>query len=70
VLGVKEITVENQDGRRIWWLDEVLEGIEVEYDLDAVRRVRQKVHRKTTGIKDGIHLLIFKVIEESNCPIM
>jgi hypothetical protein len=52
------------------WLDEILDGIEIEYDLDAVRKVRQKMHRKTTDIKDGVNILIGKVIEESNCPIM
>ena len=70
VMGIKEVSIENQDGRSVWWVEKVFEGLEFERDLDLVKKVGKKVYKKTSDINDGVHILIMKVMEESNCPIM
>lgn len=64
VMGIRNIDV--QLGVKVWWIDEILHGIEVEHDLDAVRKVRQKLGghlRQTNGISEGILQVVYGILD-------
>jgi hypothetical protein len=70
-MGFKDIIIENEEGRVVWWMDELLEGIEFEHDLDAVRKARSKISgEKTSDLNEALLRMISQALRQSNCPIM
>ncbi|KAJ3332501.1 hypothetical protein HDU91_003094 [Kappamyces sp. JEL0680] len=71
VLGIKELVIENSDGRTVWWVQELLQGIEFEHDLDAVHKLKSKLRGEKTGdLSEAIERMLFMSLKQSNCPIM
>jgi hypothetical protein len=54
ILGVKDIEIRNERNREVWWIKELLTNIEIEHDLDAVRKVKTKIGKKTGNFQSAL----------------
>ncbi|KAJ2992580.1 hypothetical protein HDV02_002988 [Globomyces sp. JEL0801] len=73
ILGVRDITYKTKDGHTIWWITEVLRGLEFEHDLDAVNKLKAiglRYNQTTDDISEAIPRMVLGIVKESNCPIM
>ncbi|KAJ3329781.1 hypothetical protein HDU76_007152 [Blyttiomyces sp. JEL0837] len=59
-------------GKRIKWVEEILEAVEVEHDLDAVRRIGGAVRGGVRDVKDGVLGMIAGVLAAggNRCKIL
>jgi hypothetical protein len=64
VIGMKNLSFENQDSKRVWWLDELFQGIELEHDLDAVRKVKARLDQKTTDFSEALVNMTLMVLTQ------
>ena len=58
VLQFKNIQMNNQP----WWIGSLLDGLELEYDVDAVKKVRSR--RKKVSLQEGIKKLVLAVLNQ------
>ncbi|KAJ3322671.1 hypothetical protein HDV06_002885 [Boothiomyces sp. JEL0866] len=70
ILGIKDITIENQNGKQVWWVTEIFNDLEFEHDLDAIRKLKSKLGESTSDLSVGLLTMVLGVAEQSNCPIM
>ncbi|KAI8896959.1 hypothetical protein BC833DRAFT_595596 [Globomyces pollinis-pini] len=73
ILVVRDITYKTKDGHTIWWITEVLRGLEFEHDLDAVNKLKAiglRYNQTTDDISEAIPRMVLGIVKESNCPIM
>ncbi|KAJ3215307.1 hypothetical protein HDU67_000584 [Dinochytrium kinnereticum] len=54
VLRVMNLQVEDEGGNKIAWVENVLEALDLEHDLDAVRRLGGAAKGAARDVKDGI----------------
>lgn len=54
ILGVKKIEILNENGRNVWWIDELLQDIEFEHDIDAVRKAKARIGEKTKNLQSAL----------------
>ncbi|KAJ3106891.1 hypothetical protein HDU97_005378 [Phlyctochytrium planicorne] len=54
ILRITNIKVENEDGRRVLWVDNVLESVVLEHDLDGVRRLGGAAKGAARDVKDTV----------------
>ncbi|KAJ3258046.1 hypothetical protein HK103_004039 [Boothiomyces macroporosus] len=70
ILGIKDISIENQHGKQVWWLTEIFDDLEFEHDLDAIRKLKSKLGESTSDLSVGLLTMVLGVAEQSNCPVM
>ena len=54
ILGVKDIKINNENDREVWWIKELLQGIEFEHDVEAVKKIKSRVGKKTRNLSSAI----------------
>jgi hypothetical protein len=64
VVGMKNLCFENQENDRIWWLDELFQGVELEHDLDAVRKVKARLDQKTSDFSEALINMTLMVLTQ------
>ncbi|KAH6586684.1 hypothetical protein BASA61_006480 [Batrachochytrium salamandrivorans] len=76
IVSLSDIQVDNEEGRSISWLDELLSVVELEHDLDAVRKLGSSArHASGKPLTEGFALLTAGILEAagtagSRCTIM
>ncbi|KAJ2999693.1 hypothetical protein HDV02_002166 [Globomyces sp. JEL0801] len=70
IIGIKKVTIENENNEQVQWLTDLLHGLEVEYDIDAIRLVSGKAIEKTHDLSDAMLQLTAGVIQAARCNIM
>jgi hypothetical protein len=53
VIGVHKFELYTSLGTRVEWLEEVLDNLELEKDLEAVKRLRSQAGKVAKNVKDG-----------------
>lgn len=53
VVGVHKFELYTKSGSRVIWLEEVLDTLNIEKDLEAVKRLRSKAGKVAKNVKDG-----------------
>lgn len=53
VVGVHNFELYTSSGSRVKWLEEVLDTLDIEKDLEAVKRLRSKAGKVAKNVKDG-----------------
>jgi hypothetical protein len=54
MVGLQKIQILDEKGKSLCWLDELLDGIEFEYDIDAVRTIGQCAFERTTDFNNAL----------------
>ncbi|KAJ3320128.1 hypothetical protein HDV06_005693 [Boothiomyces sp. JEL0866] len=62
VLGIRKIRIENEHGNRVLWLNELVDKLEFEQDIDAVRYVGAQAISKTSDLSAAIQSLAVSVL--------
>jgi hypothetical protein len=70
IVGIRNIRIKDENGNRVLWLDSLLDGIEFEYDIDAVRMIGSRAIEKTSDLSDALNQLTASVIRQSECNIL
>ena len=53
VVGLRKIELYSSSGSRVEWLEQVLDTLELEKDLEAVKRLRSNAGKVAKNVKDG-----------------
>ena len=53
IVGVHKFELYTSSGFRVQWLEEVFETLEIEKDLEAVKRLRSNAGKVAKNVKDG-----------------
>ncbi|KAI8913724.1 hypothetical protein BC831DRAFT_489774 [Entophlyctis helioformis] len=78
IVGVTGLQVENEEGRMVAWMEELLSVVEIEYDIDAVRKVGSTAAKATGSLKESVLHMAVGVVDAarrspnggSRCSIM
>ena len=75
IMGVYEIEIYDSEYHHVEWLEIILNNLEIEKDLDAVKRVKSKAGQVAHNVKDGLSQLASNVVHTaisrgSKCSIM
>ncbi|KAJ3276885.1 hypothetical protein HDV01_002940 [Terramyces sp. JEL0728] len=62
VLGIRKIRIENEHGKRVLWLNDLVDKLEFEQDVDAVRYVGAQAIAKTNDLSFAIQGLAVSVL--------
>jgi hypothetical protein len=57
-------------GERVWWVDELLEGIEIEHDLDVAQKLTEGVGNRSKSIVEGFRTMVEIVLSQPQCFVM
>ncbi|KAL2911761.1 hypothetical protein HK105_208764 [Polyrhizophydium stewartii] len=63
IVGISGLAVENEEGRIVPWLAELLSAIEIEHDVDAVRKFGSTAVQATSSLKDNVMQMAAGVLE-------
>jgi hypothetical protein len=74
IVGMKGITIKNEQGRLVRWVQELLEVIEIEHDVDAVKKGAALTKQATGDFKEGLVRMVANVLDvagnQSRCTVM
>lgn len=75
VVGLSEIELHDGQGKRVYWLEAVLEALEMEKDLEALKRLRNRAGQAASNVKDGFANLSASLLDAagrcgSKCSVM
>ena len=74
IVGVDNISVENEQRRQVKWLSDILSIVQMEHDIDAVKKGASLTKQATGEFKDGLVRMAAGVVEiagkQSRCALM
>jgi hypothetical protein len=70
VLGAKNISVLLENERQLWWILDLLDGIELEYDLPIAQKINSVIGTKSKSIADGFIKLVEIILSQPQCFVM
>ncbi|KAI8911827.1 hypothetical protein EDD86DRAFT_203411, partial [Gorgonomyces haynaldii] len=73
IVGVDNITVENEQGRQVRWLSDILSNLTIEQDIDAIRKGASLTKKATGDFQEGLLRMAASVLDtagkQSRCTV-
>ncbi|RKO92890.1 hypothetical protein BDK51DRAFT_38362 [Blyttiomyces helicus] len=68
VVGLRDVAVFDLTGRRVEWIEELVSGLSLERDMEAVKRLRRRAGRVVGSVADGLFDVVIQVMDAAGGP--